>query len=198
MKINSLWPPAIRHLDKPRIRHEEREQMVKDAAQHVRLSKKAARLLWLYADMKDGFRPALKYVENQTGIASNKVSDIRRELCNHGLIQYRITTIYVLWEHIRLFAMMPALKKVEALRAENFEAKRFRKEENLANRFGAIRPAKVFGEPFDRFCLMINEMTESEYFALLRAFPEFKNGVYNLYIGPEFLENDEDENWCYG
>lgn len=171
--------------------------MVKDAAQHVRLSKKAARLLWLYANTKDGFRPALKYVENQTGIASNKVSDIRRELCNHGLIQYRITTIYVLWEHIRLFAMMPALRKAEALRAENFKTKRLRREENLANRFGAIRPPKVFGEPFDRFCLMINEMTESEYFALLRAFPEFKNGVYNLYIGSEFLKNDEVENWCY-
>lgn len=60
----------------------------------------------LYADSAEGFRPALKYVEDMTGISRNKVSEIRKELVDHGLIAYGQETIIIDWEHMRIFAAL--------------------------------------------------------------------------------------------
>ena len=60
----------------------------------------------IYADSAEGFRPALKLIEDRTGITQNKVSEIRKELVDHGLIAYDQKTIIIDWERMQTFAAL--------------------------------------------------------------------------------------------
>lgn len=63
--------------------------------------------LWLlYEDTQEGFRPALKYVEDRTGIRSNKISEIRKELIIHGLIALTDEQLIIDWDRVRIFASL--------------------------------------------------------------------------------------------
>ena len=65
---NYRHPPAIHHIGR---RDETHTQTVRQAAKVVRLPDRATKLLTFYADCPDGFRPALKTVRENTGIATN-------------------------------------------------------------------------------------------------------------------------------
>jgi len=65
---NYRHPPAIHHIGR---RDENHAQTVRQAAKVVRLPDRATKLLTFYADCPDGFRPALKTVRENTGIATN-------------------------------------------------------------------------------------------------------------------------------
>lgn len=65
---NYRHPPAIHHIGR---RDENHAQTVQQAAKVVRLPDRATKLLTFYADCPDGFRPALKTVRENTGIATN-------------------------------------------------------------------------------------------------------------------------------
>ena len=65
---NYRHPPAIHHIGR---RDENHTQTVRQAAKVVRLPDRATKLLTFYADCPDGFRPALKTVRENTGIATN-------------------------------------------------------------------------------------------------------------------------------
>lgn len=100
-------------------------KMVRDAAFAVRLSGRAERLLQFYCSRSNRFTPSLKLIEEETGIAKNKVSEIRQELINHNMITYRPLAIIVEWQHIRAFALMASasgkrLTKQESKKSENF------------------------------------------------------------------------------
>ena len=75
---NYCHPPAIHHIGR---RDENHTQTVRQAAKVVRLPDRATKLLTFYADCPDGFRPALKTVRENTGIAKNAVSTIRGNIC---------------------------------------------------------------------------------------------------------------------
>lgn len=100
--------------------------MVEAASNNIRLSKRAAALLRCYCDQKDGFYPSTGFIEEKTGIRKNKVSEIRRELINHGVLAYvpeKSTTIR--WDAIRAFSMInltsgKRLTKSESLKPENY------------------------------------------------------------------------------
>ena len=65
---NYRHPPAIHHIGR---RDENHTQTVRQAAKVVRLPDRATKLLTFYADCPDGFRPPLKTVRENTGIATN-------------------------------------------------------------------------------------------------------------------------------
>ena len=63
--------------------------------------------LWLMLeDCKEGFRPALKYVEDRTGIKANKISEIRKELIEHGIIALTKEMLLIDWERVQIFASL--------------------------------------------------------------------------------------------
>ena len=63
--------------------------------------------LWLLLeDCREGFRPALKYVEDRTGIKANKISEIRKELIDHGMIALTKDMLLIDWERVKVFASL--------------------------------------------------------------------------------------------
>ena len=57
--------------------------MVSDAISNVPIGDRAKRLFMFYENRSDGFRPALAFVEKETGIPANKVSEIRKEIVEY-------------------------------------------------------------------------------------------------------------------
>lgn len=81
--------------------------MIQDAAHNLHLREQTKRLLLFYADQTNGFRPALKLIEQKTGIAGNKVAEIRRRLVDRGLIAYEPEDyVAVDWRRIKTFAAL--------------------------------------------------------------------------------------------
>ena len=114
-------PPEV--ITKGRPRHF--KEMVRDAAFAARLSGRAERLLQFYCSRSNRFTPALELIKRETGIAKNKVSEIRQELINHNMITYKPGAIIVEWQHIKAFALMSSvsgnrLTKQESKKPENF------------------------------------------------------------------------------
>lgn len=48
----------------------------------------------------------MKFIEDHTGIKENKVSEIRKQLVNHGLITYENNSITIDWKRIQTFAAL--------------------------------------------------------------------------------------------
>lgn len=82
--------------------------MIEDAARNVKLEANALSLLALYADCAEGFAPALKTIQDRTGISRDHVSRIRGQLHDRALIAYDrdARLIVVRWANIRAFAML--------------------------------------------------------------------------------------------
>ena len=94
-------PPQIHHCgQKP----DNWMQMIDDAAKNIHIRDQAVRLLKYYAQNGNGFRPALSLIKKKTGIAANKVSEIRKRLVKKGLIAYTGNKICIDWKHIRIYA----------------------------------------------------------------------------------------------
>ena len=61
-----------------------------------------------YCNQASGFSPALKLIERETGIAPNKVSEIRQELVRKGMLWYDSVerVIFIDWERLKFLAML--------------------------------------------------------------------------------------------
>ena len=79
---NYRHPPAIHHIGR---RDENHAQTVRQAAKVVRLPDRATKLLTFYADCPDGFRPALKTVRENTGIAKKCRLHHSQMPCDHWI-----------------------------------------------------------------------------------------------------------------
>lgn len=101
---NYRHPPAIHHIGQ---RDENHAQTVQQAAKVVRLPDRATKLLTYYAGCSDGFRPALNTIRENTGIAKNAVSTIRKCLVTAGFILYGGGNICLLWTELK---KLPELK----------------------------------------------------------------------------------------
>lgn len=97
---NYRHPPAIHHIGR---RDENHAQTVQQAAKVVRLPDRATKLLTFC------FRPALKTVRENTGIAKNAVSTIRKYLVTAGFILYGGGNICLLWDRIEEVARIEKL-----------------------------------------------------------------------------------------
>lgn len=103
---NYRHPPAIHHIGQ---RDENHTQTVQQAAKVVRLPDRATKLLTYYAGCSDGFRPALNTIRENTGIAKNAVSTIRKCLVTAGFILYGGGNICLLWDRIEEVARIEKL-----------------------------------------------------------------------------------------
>ncbi|MGN0992185.1 MAG: hypothetical protein ACI4O4_12085 [Candidatus Ventricola sp.] len=182
-------PPKIKHIYIPDISNEQRQEIAMAAANNVRLSARATKLLLFYCNQANGFAPALKLIERKTGIAPNKVSEIRQELVKKSLIAYQQQAlrgkIVIDWLHLSAFALMD---------------RRMGKQESLRGYFGTVAPAlpsptirqlnarirptalqqlqeppqtwKQSNAPKD-IIKVLESLTEAEYSEMVKAFPEY-------------------------
>lgn len=182
-------PPIIYHIDKPDISPVQRQELAIAAANNVRLSARATKLLLYYCNQANGFAPALKLIERDTGIAPNKVSEIRHDLVRKSLIAYQQQAlrgkIVIDWLHLSAFALMD---------------RRMSKQESLSGYFCAVTPAlppqtirqlnarirptalqqlqeppqswKQSNVPQD-IVKALESLTEAEYSEMVKAFPEY-------------------------
>lgn len=92
--MNNRKPQSIHHEpDRP----SGFEKIVEEASKQLCLSEREARLLALYSNQAEGFRPSLKFVEERTGIPAAKVSFFRRRLAGRGLIGWGGKGLIVNW-----------------------------------------------------------------------------------------------------
>ncbi|MBR2824584.1 MAG: hypothetical protein IKE24_12980 [Clostridia bacterium] len=83
-------------------------EMIDDAARNTHLGKRATALLKYYAGCGNGFRPALVEIQKHTGIASKKISEIRKELVDRAMISYKSQKgITIDWDTIQTLAGLP-------------------------------------------------------------------------------------------
>lgn len=172
---------AIVHRGKP----ENYEQMILDCARNVRLNKRATKLLMYYAGCKNGCKPALSTVSKETGIASNLISAVRKELINHGLVGYgeEFGNMLVMdWNRIRIFAMLKKPLVYPKKNSENYfspvqESGRASKEKRASKKSLLERGKKYkipgVDEKKDLFLQFFGNMTEQEYMELVTSFPEY-------------------------
>lgn len=181
-------PPIIYHIDRPDIFPEHRQELALTAANNVRLSARATKLLLYYCNQSNGFAPALKLIERETGIAQNKVSEIRQELVRKSLISYQQQSIrgriVIDWLHLSAFALMD---------------RRMGKQESLRGYFCAVTPdlpltirqlnahirptaLQQLQEPPQTWrqsnapqdiVKALESLTEAEYSEMVKAFPEY-------------------------
>ena len=187
--MTTQQPPSIKHINRPNISSAQRIELADTAARNVRLSGRATKLLLYYCNQENGFAPALKLIERETGIAPNKVSEIRRELVKKGMIAYRQqahrSRIVIGWLHLSAFALMD---------------RRIGKQESLRGYFCAVTPAllprtirqinaHIQPTPLQRLQELpqtwrqsnapqsivkaLESLTEAEYSEMVKAFPEY-------------------------
>ena len=103
--IVSTPPPRIIHVPKRPAKY---RQMIYDSAANIHLRQQSMKLLLFYADQANGFSPALALIHRETGIAPNKVSEIRQRLVKRGLLFYNNQehAIYIAWDRIQAFAIL--------------------------------------------------------------------------------------------
>ena len=108
---NIRQPPMIHHCNQTEYiqRGANLVQMAADACAAMYLPDRMKKLLTFYADCPDGFFPALKTVRENTGIAKNAVSTIRKYLVTAGFILYGGGNICLLWDRIEEVARIEKL-----------------------------------------------------------------------------------------
>ena len=81
--------------------------IAKIACDQMRLSPRERKLFLYFVSCKTGFRPALKQIQKETGISSNKVSEIRSKLHNKCLVKYNRDrrTIKILWKAVEHYSL---------------------------------------------------------------------------------------------
>lgn len=181
MEIKQIFipPPRIEYSSRP---HYYR-QMVKDAAKNVRLSARASALLTYYCNQASGFSPALKLIERETGIAPNKVSEIRQELVSKGVLWYDAgeCVVFIDWERLRFLAMLETpLGKSESKHGfspvSTIKPREKKQKKRIREIIAEMKPTplqrltgclKAYVPPIDELPLysVLEDMTEPEYTA---------------------------------
>lgn len=188
---------AVIHRGKP----DNYEQMILDCAKSVRLNKRATKLLMYYAGCKNGFRPALSEQEKKTGIKSDVISRIRKELINHGLIGYGKEFedfIVVDWNRIRAFAMLEQPLVYDKKNPEKYfsvvrEIGRASKEKRASKKSllerGKRYKIPAIDEKKDMFLQFFGNMNEQEYTELVTSFPGYdRSRQKNLLSDNEYVK----------
>ena len=177
-RINNIYvtnPPQIHHSgQKP----DNWMQMIDDAAKNIHIRNQAVRLLKYYAQNGNGFRPALSLIEITTGIAANKISEIRKRLVQKGLIAYTGDKIFIDWNHIRIYAGLdkpiripqkgncyfaPAKKQPKCSGRRRFQSNR---------RCYKGKPSEM--SSVDKFYQYLETLNEKEFSVLMNAFARLK------------------------
>lgn len=198
--MNYRRATVIAHKNRPPKR-EHADAIACAAADNVRISPNAKRLLRYYCSCGQHFAPALKMIQQNTGIASNKISTYRAELAAHNLLVYDsgYASIQIDWTKLKAFALMQKpLTKQESKTASYFPPppapymKEMRiseiwKEERLQQEYvRPVRPstdckASAECEAMARFCA---GLTPTEYQNFVKSFPEYDPAAQKPIIEP--------------
>lgn len=162
-----------------------------DASRNIRLSSRAEKLLALYCDQASGFRPSYKFIAERTGIAINKVREIRQELVKKGAIQYDSAEgfIFIDWMRLKIFAVMEKpLTKHDSMKGTfapvSYRARPEKRRKKIRDIIAQMKPTSLqqFSErPMPRlmsteessFFEQLEDMTEEKYASMVIAFPEY-------------------------
>lgn len=168
----------------PRIIHSEKRPrcyltMIDDCAKNIHLRKQATALLKFYAGYLDGFRPALAFIEKETGIHAEDVSKIRKRLVDHGLIAYNREKryIYIAWNRIRAFAILEEPLRITRWKCTFFPVEpisvHIAKETigKIGRKYRINTPRDLTDEEKKRFSIL-DSMTEREYWYIVEAIRE--------------------------
>ncbi len=103
--FNTRQPPQILHSAPRPADYRER---IRAAARNIHLRKQSIALLLCYAGHANTFRPAAETITRETGIAGNKISEVRKRLVERGVIAYREYPGFILidWHRISVFARL--------------------------------------------------------------------------------------------
>lgn len=181
-------------------------QMIRDAAKNIHIRNQATALLECYASHATGFRPAAELITQQTGIAANKISEVRKKLVDYGLIAYKNDPgfIFINWQRISTYALLPEPLKLHQYKNYFFAPVKnnsgkwaflFRRTIGMLGKRYRIRNPRKLSRKETRFFSLLEKMTEEEYFQIVAAIgkdrlpsmPEQKTGVYNIL----------DERYCF-
>lgn len=165
-------PPVIMHIGR---RPENWAEMVADMAANTRLGERGQKLMLYYAGRSNGFRPSLAEIARRTGIAENKISEIRRQLTERAVISYTAHgKVEINWRTIEILAGLP---EPLPMRGGNY---RFQAAERHGG--GEVRMGDLMrryripgGERRDPFFDYIKRLTVDEY-------DQFSRSVLSLQI----------------
>lgn len=160
--------------------------MINDCATNIHLRNNAKRLLTFYANQANGFSPSLVFINRMTGLAINKISELRQQLVDYGLINYSNEKhfIHIGWSRIRAYAMLEQPLRVTRGQCTFFpfteEPKALRKAKTLKQlgaKYKIKEPRQL--EPWEEmFYDRLEQMTEQEYHDLVEhirimEFPQY-------------------------
>ena len=177
-KNNNVYvsnPPQIHHSgQKP----DNWMRMIDDAAKNIHIRSQAVRLLKYYAQNENGFRPALSLIEKNTGIAANKVSEIRKRLVKRGLIAYTGEKIYIDWKHIRIYAGLDKPIRIPQKGICYFAPAKSQPKRSgrrcFQNNRRCHRGKQSEMSSIDRFYRYLETLDEEEFSVLVTAFARLK------------------------
>lgn len=159
--------------------------MVIAAAKNVRLNSRPLRLLLFLEGRSNGFRPAQKWIEKNTGIAKNKISEVRNELVQHGMIGYGDGKILFDWNRMRTYAALSEpLAKIGYHKP--IDGKTQLTVGELGKRYKIIGRPRILDTDEKCFFEHLDNMTEVMWLGICRLFPE--------YNPPSFIIDTDDSN----
>ena len=163
-----IQPPAIYHSEP---RPNNYVNMINDCATNIHLRPNATLLLQFYADQANGFTPSLGLINRSTGLAPNKIFELRQQLVNYGLINYSSEKhfIHIGWSRIKAYAMLEQPLRLTRGQCTFFpfteEPKLLRKRitlKQLGAKYRIKEPRQL--EPWEEeFYDKLEQMTEQEY-----------------------------------
>lgn len=172
----NLIPPKIHHAGR-RPKLADIPDLITTACQAIHAPARCERLLQFYGYRSEGFTPARRFIEKTTGINSNKISEIRRELVGLGLIAYDAQKheILVDWERIRLYATLdPDLTSQDRKHSYFAPACGGAAESEMGRsdyrpRCTEDRPVRQLSDAQQHFYRKVEAMTPSEWASIMRG-----------------------------
>ena len=168
MKQQTKEAPEIYHVGKRPARYLE---AIEACARNIHLREQSIVLLKYYASQANGFKPAGKTVEEKTGIPKNKISEVRKRLVNHGLVDYQSNPgiICICWQNIKTLADL-----TEPLRLPQDKTK---------YKFFCAEDKSIIPEKEKKIQFGNLWFTEQEYFLAVEAireaeFPSMPKGIF--------------------
>lgn len=192
-KVNGLQPPKIKWDD---YRPTCYLDMIHDACLTTKLSSnnkesRPEKLLKYYASQAQDFRPALRTIQAATGINAIKISMLRAQLVEYGLINYdhEKKMLTILWKSIRALAMITPEERSMYFTGVKQHSEYFKPQSSMPT-IGQLelelKPTRIqkdmwryVGKPAKRvipanekkFWKYIEGMTEDEELAFIRLCP---------------------------
>lgn len=164
--------PAVYHSEQ---RPDNFAYIINDCAINIHMRSNATRLLTFYANQANGFAPSLAFINRETGLSVNKISELRQQLIDYGLINYSNEKhfIHIGWSRIRAYAMLEKPLRVTRNQCTFLpfteEPKALRKTKTLKQlgaKYKIKEPRRL--EPWEEsFYDQLERMTEKEYHDLV-------------------------------